>query len=117
MRKKIGLTIIAAVAFFGIVCVPSGRADEKLTPLQTAISSTTVSGGDITILTGSSVGNIGVDPSGFSVSPVPEPSVAAFFAPGILLLIILAKFKSHFSRAIRPTGYFVQDLRSPATDR
>jgi hypothetical protein len=60
MRKKIGLAIIAAVAFFGIVCAPSGRADEKFIALQTAVSSTTVSGGDIAILTGSSVGNIEV---------------------------------------------------------
>ena len=115
MRKKIRLAIVAAVAFFGIVCAPSGRADEKFTPFQTEVSSTIVSGGDITILTDSSLGNIGVAPSGFSVSPVPEPSVVGFFALGILALIILAKFKRRSPRAIRPAGDFVQNLRSPAT--
>jgi len=120
MRRKIGLAVIAAVAFFGIVCAPSGRADEEFALLPTAVPSTTVSGGDIsdiTMLTDPFAGSIGVLPSGFSVSPVPEPSAAGLFAPGILLLIILAKFKSHSSRAIPPAGDFVQDLRSPVTAR
>jgi hypothetical protein len=47
MRRKIGLAVIAAVAFFGIVCAPSGRADEEFALLPTAVPSTTVSGGDI----------------------------------------------------------------------
>jgi hypothetical protein len=84
------------------------------------VPSTTVSGGDIsdiTILTDPFAGSIGVPPSGFSVSPVPEPSAAGLFAPGILLLIILAKFKCKSSRAISSAEDSLKDFLPPATAR
>lgn len=47
MRGKFGLAIIAAMLLSGIAFVPGARADEKMSALQTALSSTTVSGEDI----------------------------------------------------------------------
>jgi hypothetical protein len=117
MRKKIFWAIVGAVALFNLGCPTNGRADEKITPLQSAISSTTVSGGDIMFLFGSSVGNVDVAPSEFSISPVPEPSATGFFALGILWLVLLAKFKSRSSRTSRPAGNFGSDLCSPPAAR
>lgn len=47
MNGKLGLAIIAVMVLSGIALVPGARADEKMSALQTALSSTTVSGEDI----------------------------------------------------------------------
>jgi len=109
MRKKLGLAIIAAIAFFATVCVPSARADEKLTPDQTALSPTTLSGGDIPnpidYSDPSADNSIVVAPSTFSASfspePVPEPSTIGLFATGILACLMVVGTRRHSSHKNR----------------
>jgi hypothetical protein len=101
MRKKLRLAIITAAFFGGFALLPVARADEQLTPAQTALSNTTISGGDIPPLMDSSDSSDSPDLSSivsapspsFSPTPAPEPSTIGLFAVGILTLIAFARSK------------------------
>jgi hypothetical protein len=95
MRKKLRLAIITAAFFGGFALLPVARADEQLTPAQTALSNTTISGGDIPPLMDSpDLSSIVSAPSpSFSPTPAPEPSTIGLFAVGILTLIAFARSK------------------------
>jgi hypothetical protein len=54
MRERLGLVIIAAIIFSAIICVPNARAQGKMSQDNTALSNTTISGGDIPPLMDSS---------------------------------------------------------------
>jgi hypothetical protein len=69
MRERLGLAIIAAIIFSAIICVPNARAQGKMSQDNTALSNTTISGGDILTLMDSSV----------FAPPVPEPSTLGQF--------------------------------------
>jgi preprotein translocase subunit SecG len=123
MRKKLNrATIILAIAFIANAFVTAAYADEKFSSFDTALTSTTLSGGDIpwynpgdssdsSILTDSSA----LAPSAFSVSfspsPVPEPTTMGLFAVGILILGIFAKAKRRLPHANQQTGDAVIGLR------
>ena len=120
MRKKLNrATIILAIAFIANAFVTAAYADEKFSSFDTALTSTTLSGGDIpwynpgdsSILTDSSA----LAPSAFSVlfspSPVPEPTTMGLFAVGILTLGIFAKAKRCLPNANQQTGDAVIVLR------
>lgn len=108
LRKAL---IVLAVAFSGAV-VPAAFADEHPSALQTALTSTTVSGGDIPPdfgLTGVSdsppvVGtsdDFAAPSVSFSPSSVPEPSSIGLFATGILALTTFANFQRRKCRVKR----------------
>jgi hypothetical protein len=104
MRKKLGLAIIATIVFSATACVSGARADEKMSMIQTELSNTTISGGDVTLynpgdssdspmLTDSSTFAPSTFSESFSPSPVPEPSTIGLFAAGILTLTAFAGSK------------------------
>jgi PEP-CTERM motif len=105
MRKK--SILILAVALFAIAS--SVRADEKMNSLQTALSSTTISGYD-TVSFASSDSSILMDSStfapsefsaSFSPSPAPEPSTIGLFSIGLLALIIFVRVNRGSPQSIR----------------
>jgi hypothetical protein len=102
--------MILAVALFAIAS--SVRADEKTTQIQTALSSTTVSGYDTASITwsGSSDSSTLMDSStfapsassaSFSPSSAPEPSTIGLFSIGVLALIMFARFDRCSPQSIR----------------
>ena len=112
--KQLGTVLIALlIALVTTASVPVARADEKPSAIQTALSNTTLGGGDIPLYVdpissdGSiniAVGNVdgiaGLSMS-FSPSSVPEPSSIGLFAVGAVGIFIysIANQRRRFPRA------------------
>jgi hypothetical protein len=112
MKKKLQLALIATVVISAMTYVPNARAQDKMTQDNTALSNTTISGGDIpmyntgdsSIVTDSSTLAPSTLSESFSPSPVPEPSTIGLFAAGVLTLVVFARSKRRSFHANQQAG-------------